>query len=394
MNGVRARAGQLGDLPDQSPPLASISGNTVIDLKCQDAESTFTGPLASSFDHQLHGILTSDGPSSHRICGSSQAGATRLVTGSGRYQRWRRPAFTTGAQQSAPHGQRRDGSRRGCRRAAGAPDRPCEWPAPSVGEGNERDVASTPDDQRGAGPPHAWCSRSASCGRSSSSVRLRRVAAARSAVASALAVIPAPSAAGPETYASITTQNLFNPVRGETATMAALAVVKPILHGIVIEGAKSRAFLEDPSAKRVAGYSLGDPVAGGKLQKIADDRVVISRPEGLVEVLLQDPAKPRPTPTAPPVAPVVAGAPGQPAPGQPGSPPAAGQLGPVQGASAPAVLPPAGVTPGQAAVTPAYDQVLGQVMPAPVLGNQLSATPSQSRRRAAAPGQQANRVSR
>ncbi len=70
------------------------------------------------------------------------------------------------------------------------------------------------------------------------------VAAARSAVASAPAVIPAPSAAGPETYASITAQNLFYPVRGETAAMAALAVVKPILHGVVIEGAKSRAFLE------------------------------------------------------------------------------------------------------------------------------------------------------
>jgi len=219
---------------------------------------------------------------------------------------------------------------------------------------------------------------------------LPAVASARTAVAPGLAIIPAPSAAGPETYASITTQNLFNPGRSETATVAAVAVVRPILHGIVIEGAKSRAFLEDPSAKRVAGYSLGDPVAGGKLQKIADDRVVISRPEGLIEVLLQDPAKPRPTPTAAPGAPVVAGAPGQPAPGQQGSPPAAVQLGPVQGAPAPAVLPPAGVALGQAVVTPAYDQVLGQVMPAPVLGNQLSAIPSQGRRRAAAPGQQAN----
>jgi len=219
---------------------------------------------------------------------------------------------------------------------------------------------------------------------------LPAAAATRTTVAPGLAVISAPGAAGPETYAAITTQNLFNPSRSETATVAAVSVVKPILHGIVIEGRKSRAFLEDPSVKRVAGYSVGDPVAGGTLQKIADDRVVISRPEGLVEVLLQDPAKPRPTPTASPGAPVVAGAPGQPAPGQQGSPPAAVQLGPVQGAPAQAVLPPASVAPGQAAVTPAYDQVLGQVMPAPVLGNQLSAIPSQGRRRAVAPGQQAN----
>jgi len=203
-------------------------------------------------------------------------------------------------------------------------------------------------------------------------------AAARIAVAPAPAVNSAPGAVGLETYAAITTQNLFNPGRSETAAVAAVAVVKPVLHGIVIEGAKSRAFLEDPSIKRVTGYSVGDPVAGGKLEKIADDRVVISRPEGLVEVLLQDPAKPRPTPAAAPVTAVAPGAPGQPAPGQ------------QRGAPAPGVLPQAGVAPVQAAVTPAYDQVLGQVMPPPVLGNQLSAIPSQSRRRAAAPGQQAN----
>jgi len=200
---------------------------------------------------------------------------------------------------------------------------------------------------------------------------LPAAAPARIAVAPAPAVNSAPGAVGLEMYAAITAQNLFNPGRSEAARVAALAGVKPVLHGIVIEGAKSRAFLEDPSIKRVAGYSVGDPVAGGKLEKIADDRVVISRPEGLVEVLLQDPAKPRPAPAAPPVAAVAPGAPGQPTPGQQGVAPAQ------------AVLP-------QAAVTPAYDQVLGQVMPAPVLGNQLSAIPSQSRRRAAARGQQAN----
>src|SRR5262245_64767578 len=90
--------------------------------------------------------------------------------------------------------------------------------------------------------------------------------------------------------------------------VASLPESNPLFHGIVIEGAKSRAFLEDPSIKRVAGYSVGDQVVGGKLEKIAPDRVMISRPEGLVEVLLQDTAKQRPTPTAPPVVPVVAGA--------------------------------------------------------------------------------------
>jgi hypothetical protein len=137
----------------------------------------------------------------------------------------------------------------------------------------------------------------------------------------------------PEAYGVIAAQNLFNPARNQTATAAAVAVVKPILQGIVIDGPKSRAFLEDPTVKRVGGYSVGDLVSGGKIQKIADDRVVIARPEGIVEVLLQDPAKPRPAPV-----PAVAAAPGQVAPGQP----APGQPAPGQAAPAPVSPPQSG----------------------------------------------------
>lgn len=150
------------------------------------------------------------------------------------------------------------------------------------------------------------------------------------------AVAPAPpmvtastTDARAEAYAAIAAQNLFNPGRSETASaMATAAVVKPILHGVVIQGGTSRAFLEDPSVRRIGGYSIGDSVGGGKIEKIADDRVVIARPEGLVEVLLQDPSKPRP------VAPGQAGPavtiPGQPVPGQlvPGQP-VPGQAAPV-----------------------------------------------------------------
>ena len=114
----------------------------------------------------------------------------------------------------------------------------------------------------------------------------------------------APAAAddvGPGAYGVIAARTLFNPSRSETAAVAvavAAPVAKPILHGVVVNGGKSRAFLEDPAFKRVAGYSVGDTVGGGTIQKIADDRVVIVRPEGLLEILLQDPAKPRATPTA------------------------------------------------------------------------------------------------
>ncbi len=112
------------------------------------------------------------------------------------------------------------------------------------------------------------------------------------------ATVPAPAPAsenvdpGLSGYAAIAARNLFNPGRSDTA-VATAPVVKPILHGVVIDGAKSRAFLEDPAAKRVAGYSAGDMIGDGKIQRISDDRVVIAKPKGLLEVLLRDPSKPK-----------------------------------------------------------------------------------------------------
>ena len=66
---------------------------------------------------------------------------------------------------------------------------------------------------------------------------------------------------------------------------------KPILLGVVVDGPASRAYLEDPSTKRVFGYQVGDSVAGGKLEKIADDRIQISRADGVMDVLLRDPTQ-------------------------------------------------------------------------------------------------------
>ena len=139
-------------------------------------------------------------------------------------------------------------------------------------------------------------------------------AAQRAAAASQPTATTEAGNPGLDAFAVIVAQNLFNPGRSETVAVA-VSVAKPILHGVVIHGAQSRAYLEDPTAKRVAGYSVGDTIGGGKIQKIADDRVVIARPEGLIEVLLQDPSKPRPAPTATAV-PAGAAAPGQLAPSQ------------------------------------------------------------------------------
>jgi hypothetical protein len=171
---------------------------------------------------------------------------------------------------------------------------------------------------------------------------------------------PPPAAAAapksPEVYAIIADENLFNPARSEKASVA-VAVVKPILHGIVIEGTKSRAFLEDPTLKRVGAYSVGDAVSGGTLQKIADDRVVIARPEGLVEVLLQDPSKPKPVPVAaagPPVTAAPRAAPPEGIPSGPAvavPPPAPGAV--PTGPMAPVQVPPVQVPPGQVGPSPA-----------------------------------------
>ncbi len=94
---------------------------------------------------------------------------------------------------------------------------------------------------------------------------------------------------------------------------------KPVLHGVMLDGDKSRAYLEEPPAKRVFGYAVGDAVAGGRLDSIRPDRVVIARPEGPVEVLLHDPSKPKP------VAPAAVSPAAQRVPPEPGRPPGAVQ---------------------------------------------------------------------
>lgn len=105
------------------------------------------------------------------------------------------------------------------------------------------------------------------------------------------------------TYNVIATKPLFNPQRREgappPAAPAAPPPPKPMLLGVLVDGARSRAYLEDATTKRVLSYQIGDSVSGGRLDQITDDKVVIVRPDGPVDVLLRDPAKPRPAPPAP-----------------------------------------------------------------------------------------------
>jgi len=125
-------------------------------------------------------------------------------------------------------------------------------------------------------------------------------------------------------YNVIVAKYLFNPTRAEGGAEVAKPAVplppKPILLGVVVDARGGRAYLEDPATKRVFGYQVGDSVAGGKLEKITDDRIHISRSDGLMEVMLRDPTKPRPPapaaqqqPPAGAAGPVPAPVPGAPA---------------------------------------------------------------------------------
>ncbi len=104
-------------------------------------------------------------------------------------------------------------------------------------------------------------------------------------------------------YNVIVAKHLFNPSRSEGGTAAAAAAAppppKPMLLGVVVDGPQSRAYLEDPGTKRVFSYQMGDTVAGGRLDQITKDRVVIVRPDGAMEVMLWDPSKPKPAPPGP-----------------------------------------------------------------------------------------------
>ena len=109
---------------------------------------------------------------------------------------------------------------------------------------------------------------------------------------------PAPPAGDKlDSYNTVVARSLFSPSRSEgaapSATAAATAPQPPklVLHGLVLDGDDSLAYLEDQNTKRVVAYHVGDPVAGGQLAQVTLDRVLIARAEGAVEILLNDPAK-------------------------------------------------------------------------------------------------------
>ena len=200
------------------------------------------------------------------------------------------------------------------------------------------------------------------------------------------ATAPGPTTEEPrppaQAYNVIASRNLFNPTRSESAVAAtpggpALNIVKPNLHGVVLRDGSPIAYLEDPQTKRIAGYRIGDPIAGGTVQTISADAVVIARPDGMVDVRLRDPSKPRPQPAA---------APPQPVPGQqpvPGAQaPVPGPL-PMPGSIPPRTfVPPPAQAPSQAApgMQPQPNPALPNLpfgRPSPSLGRRLPPQPAE-----------------
>jgi hypothetical protein len=101
-------------------------------------------------------------------------------------------------------------------------------------------------------------------------------------------------------YDVVVSRSLFHPSRAEPrrteSGAAAPLVEKPVLYGVVVAGEARLAYLQDPATKRIIGYKPGDKIGDGQLTQVESDRVVISRADGPLEILLSGPGRATPLP--------------------------------------------------------------------------------------------------
>jgi hypothetical protein len=216
-------------------------------------------------------------------------------------------------------------------------------------------------------------------------VRLHAVWTAAPAVVH-LPAVPAPAPEAPpqgpgpavtrpalSAFAVLAERNLFSPTRTEAPPEPPKVAMptgpvappppKPRLYGVVIlPDGQARAYLEDVQRHRVFAYSIGDSLAGGRVEQIQGDRVILKRGGEVLEVLLHDPSKPKPPApgVARPAQPPAEVQPPRPLPGQapgtlPSPPPAPGQPG-VRG-------PPASPPPSPGGEPPQPGTVVGEDEP-------------------------------
>lgn len=111
---------------------------------------------------------------------------------------------------------------------------------------------------------------------------------------------------GPVGYDVIATRNLFDPGRSEATRSAgvtpdAALQPKPLLYGVILSDDRGLglAYFQDPATRRIAGYRIGDAVAGGRIESIERDRVLIRRGAELVEVSINRSHTPSPPDAVP-----------------------------------------------------------------------------------------------
>jgi len=105
-------------------------------------------------------------------------------------------------------------------------------------------------------------------------------------------------------YDVIATRTIFHPNRSEPTRSEAIAPILPpaptlALYGVVINGDTRLAYLQDLATKQMFGYKTGDKLAGGQVERIEPDRVVIMRADGPIEVMLHRPMEPLPVVSSP-----------------------------------------------------------------------------------------------
>ena len=105
-------------------------------------------------------------------------------------------------------------------------------------------------------------------------------------------------------YEVIATRTLFHPNRSEPTRSEAITTTLPpaptlALYGVVISGDTYLAYIQDLATKQVLGYRTGAKLAGGQVERIEPDRVVIMRADGPIEVMLHRPKEPLPVVPSP-----------------------------------------------------------------------------------------------
>lgn len=93
-------------------------------------------------------------------------------------------------------------------------------------------------------------------------------------------------------------RSLFSPSRSDSVSSEAtgrapLTTPTLALYGVAISDDTRVAFVQDLATKQISSYKAGDQLAGGRLERVEPDRVVIMRADGPIEILLHRPKEPQ-----------------------------------------------------------------------------------------------------